>query len=169
MDDQALDQIVEQAYETHLGPLQRRLTAVTRDPAAAEDLAQEAFVRLVVEVRAGRMPDQPGAWLYRVAQNLATSRGRRLSVAARNGDRLARPADPRSPEATLIEAEDGQALHKALDELGATDRRALLLSAHGYRGQEIARALGRSDGATRTLLCRARTKVRERLVAAGAV
>src|SRR6478672_3746546 len=104
MDDQALDQIVEQAYETHLAPLQRRLTAVTRDPAAAEDLAQEAFVRLVVEVRAGRTPDEPGAWLYRVARNLATSRGRRLSVAARNCDRLARPADPRSPEATLIEA-----------------------------------------------------------------
>ncbi len=169
MDDPTLDQIVEQAYATHLGPLHRRLTVVTRDPAAAEDLAHEAFVRLVVEVRAGRTPDEPGAWLYRVAQNLAASRGRRLSVAARNDDRVARPADPLSPEAAVIEAEDGRALHKALDELGATDRRALLLSAHGYRGQEIARTLGRSEGATRTLLCRARTKVRERLVAAGAV
>jgi RNA polymerase sigma-70 factor (ECF subfamily) len=168
MDDPALDQIVEEAYTTYLGPLQRRLTAVTRDPAVAEDLAQEAFVRLVIEVGAGRIPEQPGAWLFRVAQNLATSRGRRLSVAARNGDRMARPEDPPSPEAVVIEAEDGRALHRALSELGTVDRHALLLSAHGYRGQEIARTLGRSDGATRTLLCRARTKIRERLVEAGA-
>jgi len=169
MDDPTLDQIVEQAYATHLAGLQRRLTALTRDPAVAEDLAQESFVRLVVEVRAGRIPDEPGAWLHRVAQNLATSRGRRLSVAARNSDRLARPSEPPSPEAVVIEAEDGRALHEALDELRATDRQALLLAAHGYRGEEIAQALGRTDGATRTLLCRARIKIRERMVAAGTV
>jgi RNA polymerase sigma factor (sigma-70 family) len=167
MDGPALDQVVEEAYATHLGALQRRLTAMTRDQAVAEDLAQEAFVRLVVEVQAGRIPDDRGAWLHRVAQNLATSRGRRLSVAARNSDRLARPEGQPSPETVVIEAENGRALHDALDELGATDRHALLLAAHGYRGQEIARTIGRSDGATRTLLCRARSKMRRRLVTAG--
>ncbi len=168
MDDQALDRIVEQAYAAHLGPLQRRLTAVTRDPTVAEDLAQEAFLRLVVEVQAGRTPDEPGAWLHRVGHNLAMSRGRRLSVAARNGERLGKADGPRSPEAIAIEAEDGRVLHRALGELSKADRQALVLAAQGYRGQEIALALGRTDGATRTLLCRARTKVRERLVAAGA-
>jgi RNA polymerase sigma factor (sigma-70 family) len=167
MNDRTLDQIVEQAYAAHHDPLQRRLTALTRDPAAAEDLAQEAFLRLVVEVRAGRVPDQPGAWLYRVGQNLAMSRGRRLSVAARNGSRLTEPESGPSPEAIAIEAEDSRLLNRALGELAAADRQALVLAAHGYRGQEIARTLGRSDGATRTLLCRARTKVRERMVAAG--
>lgn len=169
MNDQAHDAIVEHAYAAHLDPLRRRLTALTRDPAAAEDLAQEAFLRLVVEVRAGRTPDQPGAWLYRVAQNLAMSRGRRLSVAARNGNRLQQPESPPSPEAMAIEAEDGVLLNRVLGELPAADRQALVLSAHGYRGQEIARTLGRSDGATRTLLCRARTKIRRRMVAAGGI
>jgi RNA polymerase sigma factor (sigma-70 family) len=169
MNDATLDQIVEQAYAAHHDPLQRRLTAVTRDPAAAEDLAQEAFLRLVVEVRAGRVPDQPGAWLYRVAHNLAMSRGRRLSVAARNGTRLADAERAPSPEAMAIEAEDSRLLNRALDGLAAADRQALVLAAHGYRGQEIARTLGRSDGATRTLLCRARTKVRERMVGAGSI
>jgi RNA polymerase sigma-70 factor (ECF subfamily) len=169
MNDQALDQIVEQAYTAHLQRLQRRMTAVTRDPGAAEDLVQEAFLRLVVEVRAGRVPDEPGAWLYRVAQNLAMSRGRRLSVAARNYDRLARPESQASPEAIAIEAEDGRVLNRALGQLPTVDRQALVLAAHGYRGEEIARTLGRSDGATRTLLCRARTKVRDRMVAAGGI
>lgn len=163
-----LDLIVEQAYATHLGPLQRRLTASTRDSGVAEDLAQEAFLRLITEVRAGRAPDAPGAWLHRVAQNLVMSRGRRLSVAARRDCELARPDSPPSPETLAIDAEDGRLLQVALDELGATDRHALLMAAHGYRGSEIARSIGRTDAATRTLLCRARSKVRDRMVAAGA-
>src|SRR3954454_24036630 len=139
MNDRTLDQIVEQAYAAHHEPLQRRLTALTRDYGAAEDLAQEAFLRLVVEVRAGRVPDQPAAWLYRVAQNLAMSRGRRLSVAARNGSRLAEPESPASPEDIAVHAEDGRRLNRVLGELPAADRQALVLSAHGYRGHEIAR------------------------------
>lgn len=160
-----LDQFMEAAYATHLAPLQRRLTASTRDPHVAEDLAQEAFLRLFVEVLAGRIPDEPGAWLHRVGQNLAASRGRHLSVVARRDSELARPSEPPTPETIVIEAEDGRMLHEALDELSFTDRRALVLAAHGYRGQEIARALGRTDAATRTLLCRARSKVRDRMVA----
>jgi RNA polymerase sigma-70 factor (ECF subfamily) len=160
-----LDQFMEEAYATHLAPLQRRLTASTRDPEVAEDLAQEAFLRLFVEVRAGRIPDEPGAWLHRVGQNLAASRGRHLSVVARRDSELARPSEPPTPEALVIEAEDGRLLHEALEALPSTDRQALVLAAHGYRGQEIARALGRTDAATRTLMCRARTKVRQRMVA----
>jgi RNA polymerase sigma-70 factor (ECF subfamily) len=160
-----LDEFMEAAYTTHFAPLQRRLTVTTRDPGVAEDLAQEAFLRLFVEVRAGRVPDVPGAWLHRVGQNLAASRGRHLSVVARRDSELARPSEPPTPESIVIEAEDGRLLHEALDELSSTDRRALVLAAHGYRGQEIAHALGRTDAATRTLLCRARTKVRQRMVA----
>lgn len=161
-----LDRIVEQAYAAHLVSLQRRLTASTRDAGVAEDLAQEAFLRLITEVRAGRIPDEPGAWLNRVAGNLAMTRGRRLSVAARRDCELARPDSPPSPETMVIDAEEGRLLHAALDELGPGDRHALLLAAHGYRGPEIARSIGRTDGATRTLLCRARTKLRLRMVAA---
>src|SRR3954451_25298352 len=134
MNDQALDQIVEQVYAAPLRPLQRRLAAVTRDPAAAEDLAQEAFLRLVVEVQAGRTPDEPGAWLHRVGHNLAMSWGRRMSVAARNGDRLGQPDGPRSPEAMAIEAEDGRLLHMALAELSTAARQALGRGGPGHSG-----------------------------------
>ena len=50
------DALIESAYQVHAGPLLRRLTASTRDAAAAEDLTQEAFVRLVIEVRARPCP-----------------------------------------------------------------------------------------------------------------
>jgi RNA polymerase sigma-70 factor (ECF subfamily) len=155
--------IVETAYEMHAGTLYRRLLRSTRDAGIAEDLVQDAFLRLEIEVRAGRTPDNVGAWLQRVANNLATSRARRVAVADRKLTELARPGTEPSPETAALEAEDARALRTALDELGPIDRRALVLAAHGYRGPEIARRLGRTQGATRTLLCRARAKMRERL------
>ena len=161
-----LDQVVESAYAVHAGPLLRRLTASTRDAAAAEDLMQEAFIRLMIEVRAGRAPHDVGAWLNRVGQNLASSRGRRLSVADRRRGDVERPGLAQSPEAATLQAEDDRSLRAALAELGAVDRRALILSAYGYRGPEIAKSIGRTDAATRTLLCRARTKLRHLLIGA---
>ena len=159
--------IIEAAWTAHRAPLVRRLTALTRDPEVAQDLAQEAFLRLTREVEAGRVPDDPAAWLHRVAANLAASRGRHLTVVDRRVGELARPDSPPTPEALAVQAETSAALRSALDELSSTDRDALLLAAHGYRGHEIAASLGRSPGATRTLLCRARTKIRGRLQLAG--
>jgi RNA polymerase sigma-70 factor, ECF subfamily len=159
---------VETAYAVHGGPLLRKLTASTRDVAVAEDLTQEAFLRLLVEVQRGRTPDDIGAWLHRVAQNLATSRGRRVAVAKRrSGELLCRELAP-SPEQAVIDAEQHRSLRVALADLPATERHAVVLAAHGYRGSEIASTIGRSDGATRTLLCRARSKLRWRLIEANA-
>lgn len=154
------DRFIEAAYAAHSGPLVRRLTGVTRDPAAAEDLMQEAFVRLLVELRGGRTPNDPGAWLHRVGYNLAMSRGRRMTVADRRQNELAPADEARSPETLAVEAERNMWLRDAVAELGPIDRRAIVLAAHGVRGPEIARSIGRSDAATRTLLCRARTKIR---------
>jgi RNA polymerase sigma factor (sigma-70 family) len=163
------DQIIESAYAAHAGALLRRLTATTRDPSAAEDLTQEAFMRLVIEVRAGRIPDNIGAWLYRVGQNVAMSRGRRIVVANRRSAEIAQPGSAPSPETLTLEAERDRGLRDALAELGATDQRALILAANGYRGPEIALFIGRTETATRTLLCRARSKIRGLMLEPSAV
>jgi RNA polymerase sigma-70 factor (ECF subfamily) len=159
--------VVEAAYALHRGPLVRRLTVLTRSADVAEDLAQEAFLRLAREVEAGRAPDDPGAWLHRVAGNLVASRGRHLTVVDRRAGELPRPDAPASPETLVVEAELNGALRDVLAQLSATDREALVLAAQGYHGPEIAASIGRSAGATRTLLCRARGKVRGRLEMAG--
>lgn len=53
------------------------LRLLSRDPDAAEDLAQEALVRLCVHWHRVRAMEFPGAWLHRVAINLAYSHSRR--------------------------------------------------------------------------------------------
>lgn len=154
------DEIVESAFTAHADAVRRGLTRHVHDPAAAEDLAQEAFIRLVIEVRAGRTPDHIGSWLHRVGYNLAMSRGRRIAVAERHSADMARSSEGVSPEVLTLEGERDVGLRAALAMLGGVDRQALVLAAQGYRTVEIARSIGRTDGATRTLLCRARTKLR---------
>ena len=161
------ERIVETAFIEHRSALVRRLTAICRDPEAAQDIAQEAFLRLAREVDAGREPDNTGAWLHRVGSNLAMSHGRHVQVAARHEAQLPKPAEPESPERIVVESELASAVGVLLDELSQTERRALVLAATGVGGIEIASTLGRTPGATRTLLCRARAKLRERIRVAG--
>jgi RNA polymerase sigma factor (sigma-70 family) len=151
------------AYDAYEHDLFTFSLTVTRDHAAAEDLVQEAFMRLVREAHAGRFPDNARAWLYRVVVNLARSRARRRAVADRWRHLFANRDVAESPENDLVRREGHMALADALAALPVEPRMALLLAGDGYSGQEIARMLGRSEGATRTLLWRARRDLRRRL------
>jgi RNA polymerase sigma-70 factor, ECF subfamily len=157
------EELVVEAYVAHQDRLQHRLWRGTRDVHAAEDVVQDAFERLVVEVRANRTPTNVGAWLSRVSTNLVTSRGRRIAVARRKCREVPLPGTAPSPETLILLAERDIALRQALSELRPAERQALVLAAQGYPGPEIARHLGRSVGATRTLICRARRQIRIRL------
>jgi RNA polymerase sigma-70 factor (ECF subfamily) len=158
--------IVGRAYAVYGSAILGHLRAITRDPEAAADLTQEAFLRLHVEVVAGRAPDDVRAWLYRVATNLATSRGRRSQVAARHAPALRENEEARSTEDLVLDRERDDGLRLALARLPARDRDLLLLAAAGLTGPELADQLGRTQLATRTLLCRARSKLRQLVVAA---
>jgi len=148
------------AYDDHGEALRLLLVRYTRDVAAAEDLAQEAFVRLLTELAAGRPPTNTRAWLFRVGINLARSRARRMGVALRRAPELLSRCSMPSPEEELVDREERQRLKALLDGLPGDARAAMLLSAEGYTGAEIARRIGRSELATRSLLCRQRSRLR---------
>ena len=155
--------VVAAAYDAHERALYAFALGLTRSGAAAEDLVQETYLRLVREAQGGRPPDNVRAWLYRVCSNLATSRGRRATVATRYLPFLASREVGETPEARHLRLELGSELSAALAELTADERQGLLLSAGGFHGTEIAEIIGRSHAATRTMLCRARMKVQARL------
>lgn len=150
-------------YADHGEALRNYLVRLTRDPASAEDLVQEAFIRLLSETRAGRPPAHPRAWLFRVAINLATSRARHQGVAARRASQLIHGGVVPSPEDEMLDREAATKLGHRLDSLPQHVRTALLLTAHGYSGSEVARIIGRSEVATRSLLSRHRSRLRSAL------
>ena len=155
---------VTDAFIEYHEDLYRYLYRATRDGEAAEDLLQDTYLRLVRELEAGHAPEQLRAWLYRVATNLVISRGRRRSTVRDWLGRHGRESASRtvaSPETEIVDRERTLTLEATLAGLPAETRTALLLAAEGFHGEEIAATIGRSHTATRTLLSRARVRVRE--------
>jgi RNA polymerase sigma factor, sigma-70 family len=167
------DAAVMTAYADHHEEIYAFLVRTTRDAEVAEDILQEAFLRLTREVRAGRTPDTVRAWLYRVATNLATSRARRIAASVRGFARIAvTPIVRRTeelPEARYLEREGRAALVAVIDHLSPDARAALLLSSEGFSIPEIAAAIRRTPLATRTLLWRTRVRLRAGIASAEGV
>ncbi|HEX5467405.1 MAG TPA: RNA polymerase sigma factor [Candidatus Limnocylindrales bacterium] len=164
-DPQAL---VSALYDAHQQDLYSFARSAAIDPSLADDVVQEAFLRLVREVEAGRLPKNPGGWLFRVVANLIVSqaRRRRTTLRARPLSRQSNLAP--SAEQEMLERERYGDLGLRLRRLPTEGRVALLLAAQGVSGRDIAAALGRSETATRTILFRARRRLRAELEAAGA-
>lgn len=155
--------LVMAAYEAHARDLNAFARSLVRERETAEDVVAEAYLRLVREVHAGRAPDDVRGWLYRVTANLVLSRGRRIAVARRFVTRLVDRRTAESPEARHLRLDIPHDLREAVLALPADARVAVVMSARGASGREIAEAIGRSEAATRTLLTRSRQRVRARL------
>jgi len=160
------DEAFHIAYHAHRDPLLRWARVLTRDDAAAEEIAQEAFLRLLCEMRAGRAPDNVGGWLHRVAANLVASRARRARVAERRREQLRDAWRVESVEASVLGRELVTELRQAFDVLPPDQRSILLMAARGLPGHEIAATLGVSRVASRTRLHRARAHLRLELTTA---
>jgi RNA polymerase sigma-70 factor (ECF subfamily) len=157
--------VAEEAYDRHRAWLIRWVTGRTRDPVGASDFVQEAFLRLVRETELGRPPRDVGPWLRQVAANLIASRGRHEGVRRRWViTRSPELATSPSPEELVIRREEEERVLAAVELLGADARASLHLAALGYSSREIAAAIGRNEGATRTLICRTRSRIRNELV-----
>jgi RNA polymerase sigma-70 factor, ECF subfamily len=152
---------VSQAYAEWHQDLFAFIVSATRDRELAEDLLQETFLRLVRETQAGRTPDNTRAWLYRVASNLVVSRTRRRAVAGRWLSHLVQSESGEAADAEVLRKEGRGDLERLLRNVSPEARVGLLLAAHGFSGAEVAATIGRTDGATRTLLCRARLHLRQ--------
>ena len=164
----AIDEdIVLLAFERHQRELIRFAHRMTRDVNAADDIVQEAFLRLVLEIAKAGEPTNVRAWLYRVCANLAVSRARRRNVVQRL-KQFPGPSNAPAADAETMRHELGTAIHEALSGVSPAARAALLLAADGFSGREIAETIGRSELATRALMYRARGRLRIQLSGAGA-
>lgn len=160
----------EALYARHRAPLFRFLQGHLHDRGLAEELFQDVWQR-VIAARAGWRPDAPfGAWLYRIAHNRLNdhwrARRHRPPAPADALERTAALAASDDPERDASEREAAARLYRALDELPAEQREAVLMRLHGELPlEEIARITGVGRETVKSRLRYAMDKLRGRLEA----
>ena len=150
-------------YKAAMVSYLRRMTG-SRD--RADELAQEAFVRLYVATPECPEPGRLAPWLYRTATNLVRSEERRalrwrlFRLAARANGVAAQGGQ----EAELLAAEAGRRLEAALAALPVRYRAPLVLhEIEELPLGEIARLLGCAEGTVKSRISRARARLRHAL------
>ena len=127
-----------------------------RDPALAEDVAQETLRRTLEALRENRVrqPEALGSFLFETARNVCSHRARSAGRESRAYERLATPESDRAedddPLEGLVSAEERQHVQHALERLGGSDRDVLVLAyVEGLDNSKIAERLGLKSGAVR--------------------
>jgi RNA polymerase sigma-70 factor (ECF subfamily) len=146
---------------------------MTRDRSGAEEVAQDAFLQAFtrLELYDESRPFHP--WLATIAVRLAqTWLRRRLRVVAREGTALAPEAEPAQATAdaldTLIAGERSGCLWRSVAALTSGERTVVALYyRQGLAVKDVARALGVTSGTVKTLLFRARRRLRHLVDVAG--
>lgn len=151
--------------ETYAALLFRIAHTVLRNPAEAEDVVQDTFVRVLEHRESLPVIRDLRVWLIRITWNLALDRRRRIrpqqmdTLFAESLVARTLPADQ-----ALHQAQQLKAVLREWERLPRLERHVLLLSAlDDLSTPEIAAVLGKSDSAVRALLFRARSRLRSRL------
>ena len=150
---------LEALYRAHASGAVRLAYLLTGDAALAQDLAQEAFVRVGSKLLGLRSPEQARAYLFKTTLNLCRARGRRLKVERAAAARLHRPETELPPD---VAARD--ALWQALLVLPLRQRSALFLRYYEDLSEsQAADAFGCSIGAMKSLVNRGLKELRLQL------
>jgi RNA polymerase sigma-70 factor (ECF subfamily) len=165
MSEGAVSPLEQKVTETFLElriPVYRYVLGMVGDSREAEDLTQEAFLRLFLDLRKGQSVANARAWVFRVAHNLVVDRVRRHgdvdAVSVDDGD--AEHEDPApTAEQTILDRERQTKVSQALGRLSRQERNCVQLRRQGLRYREIAEVLAIRVPTVQTLLGRAVKKM----------
>jgi len=159
--DEAFTMLVEE-HQTHVYNLCYRMLG---EPEAAEDAAQESFLRAYQNLQRYDRNRPFATWLLSIAAHYCIDRLRRRKLSVFSLDEendegmtfeIADPASP-NPEAESVKREERDRLHILLKDLDATDRAAIVLRYwNDYSEIEIAESLNLTVSAVKSRLHRAR-------------
>jgi RNA polymerase sigma-70 factor (ECF subfamily) len=168
-------------FDRYAGRVYGFLVRRLGDVATAEDLHQEAFLR-IHRSRDSYNPDRPfRAWLFAIIHNLVndTLRSRRRAPVTEPLDALQSPRteahmnvegsiNDQSPERISAARESTRALSRALSALPSDEATVLILARfEGLSYDDIGSVIGRSATAAKQLAYRALKRVRSELIATG--
>jgi RNA polymerase sigma-70 factor (ECF subfamily) len=168
-DDDAFRLLFERHYRLAYSVIYRHIGV----QAEAEDLVQEAFLRVYRNAGNWEPTAKFSTWLYTVVSNLclnykrdkARDKLRLVSGDEEGGNPLERMATEEAQEGEAMDAEDrARVVREAIQELPEQQRMALILSRYEDKSyEEVAEILGTTVAAVKSLTSRARTTLREKL------
>jgi len=155
-------------------PIYRLALKMTADPAEAEDVLQNTFLKALQNIASFEERSALSTWLYRIAANeaLMTLRRRKpqISLDEEPEEDSAAPLPTQFsdwcclPESEFASTETRQQLEKAIQQLPHTLKVVFLLrDIEGLSIKETSEALGLAETAVKTRLLRARLRLREQL------
>ena len=137
-------------------------------PTAAEDAAQEAFIRAYLALDRYDPNRSFATWILSIASNYSIDQLRKKKVTILSMDNekygwMAPPDPGPSPEKAALDKEKSALVQAILTDLPETDRAAVILQFwHDYSYDEIAETLGLSSSAVKSRLFRARRLMAEK-------
>ena len=153
------DALLTALYTAHYRELVRLAAFLTSDPDTAEEVVQDAYVRVAGSWRRLRDPEAAHAYLRTAVVNQARSRLRRRQVAQRYRPEPLR--DVASAEATAMDHSQREAVLAALRRLPRRQREAVVLRYYGDLSEaQTAAAMGCSTGAVKSHTSRAMAALR---------
>ncbi len=161
-----LDRAFSDFYRAHLRDVYSYSYYRVGNHHDAEDVTEQAFLQAYRHFDRARReskgrPLRP--WLIRIAHNLAANHHRDKSRRPEAGlDAIEPPSHPHDTEQIVAGREELRSVMRHLDDLSDERRDALIMRfALDMSNREIARALGKTDGATKVLIHRAIKQLEE--------
>lgn len=160
-------------HDRYAGRLRAAVMGWVRDPAAADDLCQDAWLRAFRGIGRFRGESEFGSWLYAIARNVVIEWGRSEQRRGGLDERVAAEVGVRAEWAVSTNPEPVELridLRRAVSALPEGMREVLWLhDVEGWTHGRIGEQLGIAEGTSKSQLFKARAKLRESLSPALAV
>lgn len=150
-EDEERRRFVEEVYQAEAVSLVRLARLFTDDRTGAEDIVQEAFIRLYRSADRIRDPARSAAYLRSIVLNLARDHNRRGLLSLRHVDALSDRPPPEVPDEHVVRTEAEAEVLDALQSLSPRQRDCLVLRFYlELSSTEIAEALEISTNSVKT-------------------
>src|SRR5919204_3941386 len=152
-------------YDQHVDAVYRYVLYRVREPSDAEDLTSEVFTRAFANIHRYRWQGKSFlAWLYTIARNAVTDRRRRDRPTVDLDNAYGVAEDGPTAHERAVHGEAVDALRGAVKHLTAEQQEVIVLRfVENLSSRQVAKVLGKNEGAIRALQFRALGRLRKLL------
>ena len=152
--------------ETHQARVIGTISKMLGSDAESEDLAQQVFIRIWKSAPRYRPTAKFTTWLFRITRNLVFNELRRKRHFVDQAEEIPEPKEraEKEPDQVLLDEELQLAIQDAINRLPESQRMAIILRRYEEMPyEEIAKVMGTTIPAVKSILFRARAELRQRL------